>query len=241
MRKVLLLFAIGLIAIPGIFIKDIVEGQVVSGPVSYAEETRSIEQPIVNVPEIPIGVIDKKNNLIYYTEKDLTSWGSKESIYIYSILEGKVIKEIKFDNSGYYKYPVSLSPDSKYLVIAERAQSIGEVKLSLINLVTGNEQKFPELVYSPSLAWTSNNKYVYLTVENTCRARQGCTQSDINLREYEVGGKSRSISRIAGRQSNGILPSINKLTLENNNVIFEDSVVNTKRMFNLSTNVNSIL
>lgn len=36
MRKVLLLFAIGLIAIPGIFIKDIVEGQVVSGPVSYA-------------------------------------------------------------------------------------------------------------------------------------------------------------------------------------------------------------
>jgi hypothetical protein len=42
-NRILLLLAIGIVAVPGLVLKDVVEGQVVSGPVSYTTSTTNKE------------------------------------------------------------------------------------------------------------------------------------------------------------------------------------------------------
>lgn len=142
--------------------------------------------------EFAEGVWDMESNVIYYTEKDPNSWGSKEYILGYSLNTHKVVKKIKFDNSGYYKYPISISPDSKKLIIAESAQSVGEVFLASIDIESGIEEPLRDKVHSPKVHWINSTEYSYTLVNQMC-SEAGCVQGNNELRSMNVETREISI------------------------------------------------
>lgn len=142
------------------------------------------------------GVMDNEKKLYFYTAKDLDSWGAEESIYVYSIVEKKVIREIPFDNSGYYKYPISISPDSKKIVIAERSHSVGEVNILVIETNTGKTVISFTNTYAPAALWLDNESIVTLSPRMKCKNQRLCSIEGVNLRTSDLKRKKDKVHEV---------------------------------------------
>ncbi|MEP7103795.1 MAG: hypothetical protein ABI721_03740 [Candidatus Dojkabacteria bacterium] len=160
------------------------------------------------------GFWDQNKNMFYYTIKSSTSWGAEKYIYVYSLKDKKVIKQIEFDNSGYYKYPISISPDSKTLVLAERAQSAGEVRLSLIDIYTGRIVTDLNGLYTPETKWIDDNVLIYLSPNSSC-VDNHCTQVSLSLKKYNIKDKNFKTKKVADKLSNGTLPYFDHIEIKN--------------------------
>jgi len=171
------------------------------------------------------GLYDKKQKNFFFTKQSPTSWGSEKYLYTFSIRKNKVIAKVEFDNSGYYKYPISISPDSKIIAIAERAQSVGEVTILLINLENGKTLLKLEKVYSPTLEWINKNTFVYLSPSIKC-IDQTCVQTNIEIIKKNLLNKNAE-SKVVGRiDSNGVESKLDNLEIIN------DEIVLTRRLDN---------
>lgn len=167
------------------------------------------------------GVLDKNKGFFYFTTKSASSWGADKYINVYSLAESRVVKQIEFDNSGYFKYPISISPDSKILVLAERSQSAGEVSISIIDLQTGAESKSRDKLYSPEVKWIDESNYVYLSTTNNCK-KGWCYQESLDMKKYNYKNGNSVKKKLFGREQDGSLPQIDKFEVENNDITFSN-------------------
>jgi hypothetical protein len=159
------------------------------------------------------GILDKENNYYYYTKKSPVSWGSEKYIFVYSISSQQIVKQIEFDNTGYFKYPISLSPDSQYIILAERAHGVGEVNITGIDLITSKAQ-MKHKVFAPVINWPSNRVYSFLSVEEDCTKK--CKAESLYLNEFDVKEMALKKKDLVSRIDKGVFPQINKMYTENN-------------------------
>ncbi len=161
------------------------------------------DQKDINLQDLGLGVLNKKRDLYYYTTKDHNSWGANKFINVYSLKEKRIIQRIPFDNTGYYKYPISISPDNKKIVLAERAQSVGEVNILVIDSDTGNTLTIFTKAYAPTAVWLDSDSVVTMFPRVSCSSNRYCDLDGINLklsnlkikedRQLEVSGNEVSL------------------------------------------------
>ncbi len=161
------------------------------------------------------GILDKTIKLFYYTKKSTSSWGSEKYIYVYSFKNNKVIKKIEFDNSGYHKFPIAISPDSKTLVLAERAQSIGETNISFIDINTGKTKLNVDKTYSPSGSWINNKSFAYLTTRSMCE-NLNCKQTGVDVSIIDTVSKKIKSKNVFNIDESGKLPNYDKIEYSDN-------------------------
>lgn len=176
------------------------------------------------------GLLDRNKKEFYYTVKSQTSWGSEKYIYIYSLLKKTVVRKIEFDNSGYEKYPIAISPNSKILALAESAQSVGEVNITLVDLVSGKEiQKLTKL-YAPTLVFDNETSIIYLEPTLNCKNR-ACVQDGIQLKLENLKTKVIKSKKIADKNSDGSLPSFDNLEIVNGYAVINSRFDKTNNSF----------
>lgn len=164
------------------------------------------------------GLLDKNTKLFYYTTKSSTSWGADKFINVYSLSDQKIVNKIEFDNSGYYKYPISISPHADVLVLAESSQSAGSVKLILVNIKTGSTLLELENVYSPTATWKDNNTLVFLNADNSCDG-SFCTQISVSLNKLNIENKTKKSYKVGDKNKEGVLPLVDDIVIKGSNFV----------------------
>lgn len=168
------------------------------------------------------GVLDKNENMYYYTIKSESDWGAEKYIYGYSLNQNRIIKQIEFDNSGNYKYPISISPDSKLIVIVEDAHSVGEVNLSVIELKTGKIIT-TDKIYSPSVTWVDNNSLIMLEADKECDG-EFCLINGISIKNKNLVAKKNKVLNIAKLSNNKNANQIEVVEYINGKVVISKRV-----------------
>lgn len=212
---------------------DSLTGLPLSTPVSYVANHENISNKTVYTVlngkvyrqtddevaplEFNEGLYDSKTDLFYYTLKSNNSWGADKFIYVYSIPEKKIINKIEFDNSGYFKYPISISPDSKKLVLAERAQSAGDVNVQIIDLNTNKQISYIQGAYIPSTAWTDNSNIAYFKTGKKCKG-DNCYEDSLNLEKLNIDNNTTESKLVSDRLSHGNLPHIANINVRNKTI-----------------------
>jgi len=138
----------------------------------------------------PNGLWNLSRLIYFYTIKSQSSWGTDGFLYKYQVSTSSSEK-IKI-NSDYFLYPISLSPNEDKIVLAERAQSAGEVNLTIVNLNDGNK-KVINKVYSPSAVWLNNDSVVLIYPQVKCAVKDFCTIIGGNVKSRNLQDQNETI------------------------------------------------
>lgn len=166
------------------------------------------------------GLLDKNTNLFFFTIKSPTKWGSEPFLYVYSLKDQDIVKRISFDSSGNYKYPISISPDSKILVLAETGQSIGNTGLIVINLEKDDFVETINNVYAPETLWSDDNSLIYLRTQTQC-TNEGCQENGLNVNKRDLDTKINRVKNISKISKAEKLPVLDDMKLEDGRIKFE--------------------
>jgi len=230
-RKSLLLITILGLTLISINLTNVKGQELTSYPVSYTSQDEKLPQfkaigRIVQKLRIDKtytetnfteGYFDSSRNMFFYTKKTSDSWGSEGYVYAYSFTEKKVTHMIPFDNSGYYKYPISVSPNGKLIVMAESAQSVGQVNLMIIESSSGKTLKELKKSYSPVANWKDDDNFIFLEASVKCKL-DICSQSGINLVGFNIKSNTKRTKHIADRDSSGRLPKFDILEISDGKI-----------------------
>lgn len=195
------------------------------------------------------GLYDKVNNLLYYTRKDPNNWGAEKYIYVYSFNEKRIVREIEFDNSGFFKYPISLNTDSTKIALLEVAQSVGESNINIIDVLTGDSLFTITKEFSTSGTWVDEKQFLYVSWQGDCEDTmiENCLIKSIWLSMYNgATGNISEVAKIASVERH--YPMIDSMDVVNNKLIVKYSVldpidaldINTKNHYTFEFDLNNI-
>jgi hypothetical protein len=174
--KRILILLILVTGVLGSFTQGIVEGQVVSGPISYFEQSLNVmsgkASKIFNTLN---GEVFQNNRKLGKRDAKATTDGmmvatidaETRKLEIYKNMKDSPMATLEIDDLA-HSYVLSWSPDNKFLIITEKGQSPSHQTSKLIKVSTKGLKEMMEFEsYSTIMEW-DNSILLFITSQDTC-------------------------------------------------------------------------
>lgn len=229
-KKVPLLIVLSLIGTAALSFYSTVDAQYKTMPVSYVNRDipkkmkikfKLKEGKLLNIEGKEIkpheASLSPDKSIVAYTVKKVDDWGTEPFVYLYDLKSSKELKSIPIEDDNTDKFVSGWSPDSKYILIVNKSQSVGAVHGSVYNLKNGHRVKALEM-YDYSNLW-KDNELIYTSPQKRCNLRN-CIVESFNLNKFNPDTRATKVLQEVSIKK-GALPAIK---LEDNEIFLNLTV-----------------